>query len=163
MLKNIIGVFALSLMLVACGDESVSEDVSTTDVAVENEAVIGEDLISEVKKEADARSEVEQNMLNFFKENLSGTMSISFSEETKTYAMMPIGDGFTDELMLTATGDIGAESWYGVVYGFVDLSEMVQENLGDGYSIVMLNPSNTENILLLITDGKIQYDFLSDL
>lgn len=42
-----------------------------------------------------------------------------------------------------------------------DMSESISENL-PSYNIQLLNPANTENVLLMVQDGVVLYNFIDD-
>lgn len=97
----------------------------------------------------------EQAILLILQENMSGLADITFDEDTKTYFVLP-----TDPSLIAGINEYGlygsfATEWQGIVESQITLSNVIQEELGNGYSIVMLNPSNINRTLLKVTDGEI--------
>lgn len=97
------------------------------------------------------------------RESMIGVMNIEFSPVEKTYYLYPIDPMIVDEIHNLAVYGQGIEDWNYMVESLVILSEAAQQVVGDGYTIMLMNPVNGENILVMVRDGQIIYDAIDEL
>lgn len=100
--------------------------------------------------------------LSLLIENFGGLGTVTIDREAETYNIIPTDPAFSDSLIYLAAGyDETIDAWKTMVDSFTSMSSSVYSTTG--YSIVLLNPENTENTLLWVYNGVVMYDFTDDL
>ena len=100
--------------------------------------------------------------LDIMQENFAGIATVDVDKELKIYSITPTDSGFITDLNNVINGDPDAiDSWDTMVANMQDLSTNVSE-IAPGYSIALVNPVNTENVLLLFIDGYEFYNFANE-
>lgn len=118
-----------------------------------------DDEVPEVNQE-----ELEELFLGVMKENFEGLADVEYDNGNKTFTLLPTDDDLVHELMLLSTGDeVMLEGWGNLVDGVLSMSQSLKENIGNGYTVQLLNPANTDNVLLICVDGAVVYDVADDL
>lgn len=116
---------------------------------------------------SDKTAEVEdvdlvQMTMNILEENFEGTADIELDKEAKIFYITATDPAFVQEMLAMIEGDPEAiKGWEFLVDSAKDLSKSMSDNL-PGYSIQYLNPANTVNMLLMVQDGVVLYNFLEN-
>src|SRR5699024_5041249 len=100
---------------------------------------------------------LEDYALVTLQESMYGQADIHFFKPEKTFIIVP-----TDESLIHAINMYGVfgeneQEWNVVVDSIVSLSNSYTDALGTGYTIIIANPSNLDNVLLKVKDGEILF------
>lgn len=165
----------LLLSLVACGNETeTSEEIETVEPTeqvetveeveqVETTEVESVDTVeTEYESDYDNGSEESNTILEDYalitlQESMYGQADIHFFKPEKTFIIVP-----TDESLIHAINMYGVfgeneQEWNVVVESMVNLSNSYTDALGTGYTIIIANPSNLDNVLLKVKDGEVLF------
>ena|SRR5690554_3741686 len=140
-----------------------SEEETELDDELDEDEKDEEELEHEIVDVEGNDEEFEQDVMESFalmslQDNFQELAEISFDEEEKEFKMLVTDPDFTAELMFMIEYDVTLDEWYGLVDSFAFMSESLNEMLGDGYTLHLLNPMNENNTLLTIVDGTVTYD-----
>lgn len=165
----------LLLSLVACGNETdttkevetvePTEQVETVEEVeqVETTEVESVDTVeTEYESDYDNGSEESNTILEDYalitlQESMYGQADIHFFKPEQTFIIVP-----TDESLIHAINVYGiygenAQEWNTVVESMVSLSDTYVDTLGTGYTIIIANPNNLDNVLLKVKDGEVLF------
>lgn len=165
----------LLLSLVACGNETdttkevetvePTEQVETVEEVeqVETTEVESVDTVeTEYESDYDNGSEESNTILEDYalvtlQESMYGQADIHFFKPEQTFIIVP-----TDESLIHAINVYGvfgenAQEWNTVVESIVSLSDTYVGTLGTGYTIIIANPNNLDNVLLKVKDGEVLF------
>lgn len=109
------------------------------------------------------QSEKEQKALEIIKENFDDECKVEFNPKYKAFTLTPNYDDFSKDILnLIDNPDDPKlrENWNSLVAAFEYASKNLTSVVGSGYSIVLVNPENSEKQLLTASDGKIIYNFI---
>lgn len=161
MKKAFLGLTVVGILLFgACSDmgETVEEKKEPVEEVVEKEKVEVVEEVEEIKEEPVDNSALEQLMLTIMQDNFKGIADVTFNAENKAYIILPTDDGFTQELFGVINGALPKDSWNGLLESSKDMSNAIKEQVGPGYQVHMLNPTNPDNTILSLMDGIVFYD-----
>ncbi len=171
--------FILIAVIVVIGVIGSGGDSETADepdqeepVVIENEETADEPVmeiaeeepvIENVEEETKVDIELlEKESLAMIKEGLVEVGDVGFLKEEKTFTITPTDPNFMGDVMLAAEGNKESlDSWNGMVEVFVSFSDSLSKSLS-GYTISIINPGNTDNVILMIKDGIVVYDAVND-
>ena len=165
----------LLLSLVACGSETeTSEEIETVEPKEQVETVEEVEEVettevesvdtteTEYESDYDNGSEESNTILEDYalvtlQESMYGQADIHFFKPEQTFIIVP-----TDESLIHAINMYGVfgeneQEWNTVVESMVSLSNTYTDTLGYGYTIIIANPSNLDNVLLEIKDGEVLF------
>lgn len=161
------------LLLVACGGDK-EEDVSSSPYKSGSEETLTEESKAEYEKrkleEEQARAKAHQEEMErdiarriaeveaILADSFEGVAVISFNPHNKTFEVLPTEQEFVDDLDAMVLGIMLLDEWYEVVDALTDLSSTVSEYLDRSYGLVLINPSNTNNMLMWLQDGEVLYE-----
>lgn len=179
-MRNIIKLILMLLLsasLVACGGDK-EEDVSSSPYkSSSGEPLTEEDRVEyEKRKEAEeqARAEAHQEEMerdiarriveveSILTDSFEGVADTAFNPNNKTFEVTPTNQIFVDDLDAMVLGTLALDEWYVLVDTFIDLSSTVSEYLDRSYGLVLINPSNTDNMLMWLQDGELLYEAFED-
>lgn len=112
-----------------------------------------------------SQSEKEQKALEIIKENFDDECKIEFNPEYKAYMLTPNYDDFSKDILSLINNPDDPqlrENWNSLVAAFEYASKNLPNVVGNGYSLVLVNPENSENQLLTVSDGEIIYNFIDE-
>lgn len=170
MLRKLLGVFALSLMLVACEEGELGVEVDSVETGVEQEQEqtmsekelrLKEELQEQVNAYIEIQNEMEQEILKMYQDGLGDSTEVEYLDESRTYQFTYTDYSLAVEVM-TAISEGDTFKWNELVNSYKDISASMQGKLGDGYSIAITNPMNKDNVLLVLKDGDILYDVMAE-
>jgi hypothetical protein len=161
--------FVLMLALVGCSEQTATPKEEPKKEEVKEEPITETEAEPEVVEPAetepveetpavDDTKTKEAAMLAILKDGMSGNAEVSFNEEAKMFVMNPTGTAFAAEIAMMIQGTKSHDDWNRLVDEASKMSETIQGELGDGYSIAWNNPVNPDNFILLIMDGVVLYD-----
>lgn len=203
-LLSLLIIAVLSIVLVACSDESVDEpkeveaeetEVELSDekkaeiekkVKEEEEERKAKEYEEELKAEQEAKKKeeeekakkekeekekaekesnkfLEDEALNLMEEHLGDVADIKLDRDEKTFSITITQDEVIHELAMVFNGELSIDNWHGLVDSIEYMANSINDLLGGGYTVEIVNPLNTENVLLIIYDGVILYDVANDL
>lgn len=120
------------------------------------------ELVDNDQSNNEAQEALEQMALDTLEESFEGMAEVSFDRDRKLYKITPTDPAFEKELVMMNEGIIGKEPWDTLVDDFAYLSDSMKGLVGNGYSITLMNPSNSDKHLLMVTDGKVEYDVFNE-
>lgn len=130
-------------------DEKAIEDKAAAEKKAQEDAVVNKQLA------------LESEALLILQENFAAVGTVTFDSETDSYLITSSDPAFMQEVLGISNGTIPMSNWTTLVDSMVFLSESMQSILGDGYTIIMVNPENHDRYLLEVTDGVVVYDVFS--
>lgn len=144
-----VAVLGLGLGLVGCSSSQEEEASAPTS------APVGQ--TTESKPQVDRK----QAVLNILQEGCSKIGTVHYDESQEAYIITPTDSAFVQDLgYVLESGD--TQEWDTLVDTIAELSTKVSKIVGSGTSIAMANPANTSNVILIITDGVVVYDAVSE-
>ena len=120
------------------------------------------ELVDNDQSNNEAQEALEQMALDTLEESFEGMAEVTFDRDSKLYKITPTDPAFEKELVMMNEGIIEKEAWDTLVDNFAYLSDSMKGLVGNGYSITLMNPSNSDKYLLMITDGKVEYDVFNE-
>jgi hypothetical protein len=155
---------AVALFVIFCIYAITSTDDTTTEKAAE-EPKAAEQTKTPAKAEPvaaapakPAQAELEQQALKILQDSYAGNSTVTFDKEMKSFNITPIDPAFKEAIGFMQQGLL-LDEWESMKAQFEDGSKSLQGLLGDGYIINLQNPANTDNTLLMLSDGIVFYDF----
>ena len=100
-------------------------------------------------------------VLNILQKGCAKIGTVHYDESQEAYIITPTDSAFIEDLgYVLDSGD--TTSWNELVDSLAELSGKVSETVGSGTSIAMANPVNASNVILIVTDGVVVYDAVSE-
>ena len=146
------------------------EEVVVEETEVEAEEIEEEEPIEEVVVEPEPEEEAveitpeEERQLrtslavSLMERSFENTATIRYNEESDSITILPTDEDFAMAIMFLISGDIPMSEWYTLRDSFVEMSLSINENVGEGITISLLNPSNPDLTILTVVDGIVFYD-----
>lgn len=165
----------LLLSLVACGNETdTSEEVETVEPTEQVETVeeVEEVETTEVESVDTVETEYESDYENgseesntiledyalvTLQESMYGQADIHFFKPEQTFIIVPTDESLIHAINMYGVFGENAQEWNTVVESMVSLSNTYVDTLGKGYTIIISNPSNLDNVLLEVKDGEVLF------
>ena len=142
-------------------EEQEKEEQVAAEKASEEKAAKEKAEAEKVANEKDAAN-LEQVHLSLMQEHMGMYVDVTFEKETKIYKMTPTNEQLISEIEMLPLG-IGWDNWQDLVDSVASMSKTNSDNLGEGYSITLVNPLNEENIILWVMDGEVIYNVVDEL
>jgi glucan-binding YG repeat protein len=138
---------------------SGDDDEPARAVDVPSEAVEEPEEVAEEQQNNEA---FEQVVLKLLQENVGDTTDIEFVKEDETFYLTPTDPAFILDLADLMAGKTQAlDDWDYLVDSFKSMSESSQEMLPD-YWYSLRNPANPDNLLLIVSNGYVIYNFMDE-
>lgn len=165
----------LLLSLVACSEGTdASEEVETVEpteqvdtveeVEVDTTTEVAEvEASDEYESEYDNGSEEESNTLLeeyalvTLQESMYGQADVHFFKPEQTFIVVPTDDSLINAINMYGVLGENEQEWNVVVESMISLSNTYTGALGTGYTIIIANPSNLDNVLLKVKDGVVLF------
>lgn len=158
----------LLLSLVACGNETdTTEEIDTVEpteqVEVETTEVESVDTVeTEYESDYDNGSEESNTILEDYalitlQESMYGQADIHFFKPEQTFIIVPTDENLIHAINMHGVFGENAQEWNTVVESMVSLSDTYVDTLGTGYTIIIANPNNLDNVLLKVKDGEVLF------
>lgn len=112
-----------------------------------------------------SQSDKEQQALEIIKENFDATTEVEFDPQLKAYLLTPKDENFKIDILELVNNPDNSEllkEWNALGDSLKYASNELKGVVGQGYSIVIVNPDNVENQLLTASDGEIIYNFVNE-
>ena len=140
-------------------DEAEEVVGEPTQKVVEEEDV---ELIEGAEGEDLSNKAFEQLVLTILQDNFEGLAEVELVQEEETFYITSTDIQFTLELADVLEGKPSAiADWDFLVDSFRELSEAV-EDLLPGYWLSVRNPVNPDNVILIVSDGVVIYNFTDE-
>jgi hypothetical protein len=155
----LVGVIAGGLILGGCSEE-IKKETEPKVETVENDKETVKEVPKEVK-EPEVKEEPKispEVYLELMKENFGDSMEITYDSEQKAFIMNPVDPAFTQELLMIINGTKSIDDWNFLVDSMAEMSK----ELGADYIVIMANPANPENYILMVGNGLVMYDALNE-
>jgi len=123
----------------------------------------GKEISASIKTEAKL-SHKEQVALNVIEEHIKDACKVEFAPEYKAFLLIPTGD-FSDAVtaLINNPKDQNLKSeWEKLIPNLLYASENLTKVVGQGYSLILVNPANKEKQLLSASDGEVLYNFIDE-
>lgn len=143
--------------LVGCSEEAVKEPAK-------EEPKVEEKEVEKEVSEAPAETETDEYALDsdFIMQTMENSfgdmMDIEYDEKEKIFNMSVIDDDLALAIAMSMSGEMSLSYWN----DFVDSVANFNMTMGEGYSITLENPANPDKIILVITEGVVLYDAISE-
>ena len=165
----------LLLSLVACGNETdTTEEVETVEPTEQVETVEEVEEVETTKVESvdtveteyesdyDNGSEESNTILEDYalitlQESMYGQADIHFFKPEQTFIIVPTDESLIHAINMYGVFGENAQEWNTVVESIVSLSDTYVDTLGTGYTIIIANPNNLDNVLLKVKDGEVLF------
>ena len=177
-MKKIMVVLSATLLLWGCSDsnskveeESVKEE--KIEVVEEKEETVVEEVeeeIEEIEEEAE-EAEVEYSREDrvfiahvMMADAFSSMAEVEYDSSADMLTIFPTDEGFTMEIFYMMLGhEESIRDWDILVESLAELSISVSEMVDEDIQIAILNPEDSDKVLLLVQDGFVLYNFSDDI
>ena len=171
-------VLSATLLLWGCSDsnskveeESVKEE--KIEVVEEKEETVVEEVeeeIEEIEEEAE-EAEVEYSREDrvfiahvMMADAFSSMAEVEYDSSADMLTIFPTDEGFTMEIFYMMLGhEESIRDWDILVESLAELSISVSEMVDEDIQIAILNPEDSDKVLLLVQDGFVLYNFSDDI
>lgn len=177
-MKKMMAVLSATLLLWGCSDsnskveeESVKEE--KIEVVEEKEETVVEEVeeeIEEIEEEAE-EAEVEYSREDrvfiahvMMADAFSSMAEVEYDSSADMLTIFPTDEGFTMEIFYMMLGhEESIRDWDILVESLTELSISVSEMVDEDIQIAILNPEDSDKVLLLVQDGFVLYNFSDDI
>ena len=177
-MKKIMAVLSATLLLWGCSDnnnkveeESVKEE--KIEVVEEKEETVVEEVeeIEEIDEEVEEVEEVKYSREDrvfiahvMMTDAFSSMAEVEYDSSADMLTISPTDEGFTMEIFYMMLGhEESIRDWDILVESLTELSISVSEMVDEDIQIAILNPEDSEKVLLLVQDGFVLYNFADDI
>lgn len=129
------------------------ESAEKNSTVIESEEV-PETVIVEPTEENLEGHEIHQALLD----SSDGSFEIFYNENTEVFSLVPLIPGFMEEVDAIRYGSLSTEVWMLFSQEIKTLSETIEETGGPGYTLSVVDPNDTNQVLLTYEDGELLYD-----
>ena len=174
-MKKIMAVLSATLLLWGCSDnnnkveeESVKEE--KVEIVEEKEETVVEEIEEEIEEEAEVE-EVEYSREDrvfiahvMMADAFSSTSEVDYDASADMLTILPTDERFTMEIFYMMLGhEESIRDWDILVESLTELSISVSGIVDEDIQIAILNPEDSERVLLLVQDGFVLYNFSDDI
>lgn len=175
-MKKIMAVLSATLLLWGCSnnndiveEESVKEE--KTEVVEEKEVVGVKEVEEEVEQVSEEAEEVEYSREErvfiahiMMTDAFSSMAEVEYDSSADMLTIFPTDGGFTMEIFYMMLGhEESIRDWDILVESLTELSISVSEMVDEDIQIAILNPEDSDKVLLLVQDGFVLYNFSDDI
>ena len=173
-MKKIMVVLSTTLLLWGCSNNNdIVEEESVKEEKIE---VVEEDSgVKEVEKEAEQVSEKAEEVEYSREERVfiahvmmidafSSMSEVEYDASADMLTIFPTDERFTMEIFYMMLGyEENIRDWDVLVESLTELSSSVSGIVDEDIQIAILNPEDSERVLLLVQDGFVLYNFADDI
>lgn len=164
-MKKIMVVLSATLLLWGCSDsnnkveeESVKEE--KIEVVEEETEQVSEE-VEEVEYSREDRVFIAHVMMT---DAFSSMAEVEYDSSADTLTIFPTDEGFTMEIFYMMLGhEESIRDWDILVESLTELSISVSGMVDEDIQIAILNPEDSDKVLLLVQDGFVLYNFSDDI
>lgn len=173
-MKKLMAVLSATLLLWGCSDnnnkveeesvkeektEVVEEDSGVEEVEEETEQVSEE--VEEVEYSREERVFIAHVMMT---DAFSSMAEVEYDSSADMLTISPTDEGFTMEIFYMMLGqEESIRDWDILVESLTELSISVSGMVDEDIQIAILNPEDSDKVLLLVQDGFVLYNFSDDI
>ena len=166
-------VLSATLLLWGCSDnnnkveeESVKEE--KIEVVEEKEETVVEETEEEIEEEAEVVEYSREDRVfiaHVMMDDAFSSMSeVEYDASADMLTIFPTDEGFTMEIFFMMLGhEESIRDWDNLVESLTELSSSVSGIVDEDIQIAILNPEDSEKVLLLVQDGFVLYNFADDI
>ena len=178
-MKKLMVVLSATLLLWGCSnsndiveEESVKEE--KIEVVEEKEETVVEEVEEEIEEIDEEVEEVEE--VKYSREDrvfiahvmmtdaFSSMAEVEYDSSADMLTIFPTDEGFTMEIFYMMLGhEESIRDWDILVESLTELSISVSEMVDEDIQIAILNPEDSDKVLLLVQDGFVLYNFSDDI
>ena len=165
-------VLSATLLLWGCSDSN--NEVEEESVKEESIEIVEEKEDTGVKEVEQVSEEVEE--VEYSREDrvfiahvmmsdaFSSMAEVEYDSSADMLTIFPTDEGFTMEIFYMMLGhEENIRDWDVLVESLTELSISVSEMVDEDIQIAILNPEDSERVLLLVQDGFVLYNFADDI
>ena len=175
-MKKIMAVLSATLLLWGCSDnnnkveeESVKEE--KIEVVEEKEETVVEEVEEEAEQVSEEVEEVEYSREErvfiahvMMADAFSSMAEVEYDSSADMLTILPTDERFTMEIFYMMLGhEENIRDWDVLVESLTELSVSVSGIVDEDIQIAILNPEDSERVLLLVQDGFVLYNFADDI
>lgn len=180
-MKKMMAVLSATLLLWGCSDsnskveeESVKEE--KIEVVEEKEETVVEEVEEEIEEIEEEAEEAEEAEVEYSREDrvfiahvmmadaFSSMAEVEYDSSADMLTIFPTDEGFTMEIFYMMLGhEESIRDWDILVESLTELSISVSEMVDEDIQIAILNPEDSDKVLLLVQDGFVLYNFSDDI
>lgn len=180
-MKKIMAVLSATLLLWGCSDsndkveeESVKEE--KIEVVEEKEETVVEEVEEEIEEIEEIDEETEVEEVEHSRESrvfiaheimadaFSSMSEVEYDSSADMLTIFPTDERFTKEIFYMMLGhEEYIRDWDVLVESLTELSSSVSDIVDEDIQIAILNPEDSERVLLLVQGGFVLYDFSDDI
>ena len=168
-MKKIMVVLSATLLLWGCSDsnnkveeESVKEE--KVEVVEEKEDTVVEEIEEEVEEVEYSREDRVFIAHVMMADAFSSMAEVEYDSSADMLTIFPTDEGFTMEIFYMMLGhEENIRDWDILVESLTELSSSISGIVDEDIQIAILNPEDSERVLLLVQDGFVLYNFADDI
>ena len=175
-MKKLMVVLSATLLLWGCSnsndiveEESVKEE--KIEVVEEKEETVVEEVEEEIEEIDEEVEEVEYSREEkvfiahvMMTDAFSSMAEVDYDSSADMLTIFPTDEGFTMEIFYMMLGhEESIRDWDILVESLTELSISVSGIVDEDIQIAILNPEDSERVLLLVQDGFVLYNFADDI
>lgn len=162
-------VLSATLLLWGCSDsnnkveeESVKEE--KIEVVEEKEETVVEEVEEEIEEAEYSREDRVFIAHSIMVDAFSSMSEVEYDSSADMLTIFPTDERFTKEIFYMMLGhEEYIRDWDVLVETLAELSSSVSDIVDEDIQIAILNPEDSERVLLLVQDGFVLYDFSDDI
>lgn len=162
-MKKIMAVLSATLLLWGCSDNNdiVEEElVKEEKIEIEKEETVVEE-VEEIEYSREDRVFIAHVMMA---DAFSIMAEVEYDSSADMLTIFPTDEGFTMEIFYMMLGhEENIRDWDILVESLTELSSSVSGIVDEDIQIAILNPEDSERVLLLVQDGFVLYNFADDI
>ena len=171
-MKKIMAVLSATLLLWGCSNnndiveeesvkeekiEAVEEKEETVIEEVEEEIEEIDEEVEEVEYSREDRAFIAHVMMD---DAFSSMAEVEYDSSADMLTIFPTDEGFTMEIFYMMLGhEESIRDWDVLVESLTELSSSVSGMVDEDIQIAILNPEDSDKVLLLVQDGFVLYNF----
>ena len=168
-MKKIMVVLSATLLLWGCSDsnnkveeESVKEE--KVEVVEEKEDTVVEEIEEEVEEVEYSREDRVFIAHVMMADAFSSMAEVEYDSSADMLTIFPTDEGFTMEIFYMMLGhEESIRDWDILVESLTELSSSISGIVDEDIQIAILNPEDSDKVLLLVQDGFVLYNFSDDI
>ena len=173
-MKKIMAVLSATLLLWGCSDSNnkvEEESVKEEKIEVVEEGSGVEEVEKEVEQVNEEVEEIEYSREDrvfiahvMMADAFSSMSEVEYDSSADMLTIFPTDEGFTMEIFYMMLGhEENIRDWDILVESLTELSVSVSGIVDEDIQIAILNPEDSERVLLLVQDGFVLYNFADDI
>lgn len=165
--KSLVMIGLFSVLLGACTPTKTPTVEIKTQETEEVQPSVVEEKVEEVVPEVEVKEEksdvlTPNTIITILEDSFEGVGDVSYDSESNIFYFTPTDPNFALDVGYAILHSDPSD-WNEMVNSFAELSGEVSKFLNDdGVLLAVVNPENTENILLVTVNGVVMYDAVNE-